>query len=197
MEKPPPQVATQATADGQQLSLMVLQEGQPLGFRQVCSLWRESPSFAEEFSAAVAGTPYRAVRLECAAVTRGTFDRAFECLLLPDDFLDREPDPLPFADVFLTHPERDVIRFENLSGDCLLIAPRPDPAGVGYAHLAAFCREAGSDLLHAFWRQVAIGMAGRVGPRKTWLNTAGDGVAWLHLRLDDSPKYYRSQLREE
>ena len=24
-----------------------------------------------------------------------------------------------------------------------------------------------------------------------WLNTAGGGVAWLHIRLDHRPKYYR------
>lgn len=26
-----------------------------------------------------------------------------------------------------------------------------------------------------------------------WLNTAGAGVPWLHIRLDSRPKYYRYQ----
>ncbi len=34
-------------------------------------------------------------------------------------------------------------------------------------------------------------MHARVGDRPTWLSTAGHGVAWLHVRLDTRPKYYR------
>lgn len=33
-------------------------------------------------------------------------------------------------------------------------------------------------------------MTARVGTRPVWLSTAGAGVAWLHVRLDDRPKYY-------
>jgi hypothetical protein len=33
-------------------------------------------------------------------------------------------------------------------------------------------------------------MARRVGRQPVWLSTAGAGVAWLHVRLDDRPKYY-------
>ena len=31
----------------------------------------------------------------------------------------------------------------------------------------------------------------RLGARPVWLSTAGGGVDWLHVRLDDRPKYYR------
>ena len=30
----------------------------------------------------------------------------------------------------------------------------------------------------------------RVGVKPVWLSTAGAGVAWVHVRLDDRPKYY-------
>jgi hypothetical protein len=33
-------------------------------------------------------------------------------------------------------------------------------------------------------------MAARLSARPVWLSTAGAGVAWLHVRLDDRPKYY-------
>jgi hypothetical protein len=33
-------------------------------------------------------------------------------------------------------------------------------------------------------------MAARVSTTPVWLSTAGAGVAWLHVRLDDRPKYY-------
>jgi hypothetical protein len=33
-------------------------------------------------------------------------------------------------------------------------------------------------------------MPDRVGERPIWLNSAGAGAAWFHVRLDLSPKYY-------
>jgi hypothetical protein len=34
-------------------------------------------------------------------------------------------------------------------------------------------------------------MSERVGSKVVWLSTAGAGVSWLHVRLDDRPKYYQ------
>lgn len=33
-------------------------------------------------------------------------------------------------------------------------------------------------------------MHARLGAKPVWLSTAGAGVPWLHVRLDDHPKYY-------
>jgi hypothetical protein len=33
-------------------------------------------------------------------------------------------------------------------------------------------------------------MERRLGKAPVWLGTAGAGVSWLHVRLDDRPKYY-------
>jgi len=35
-----------------------------------------------------------------------------------------------------------------------------------------------------------MAMQSRIGDRVVWLSTAGAGVPWLHVRLDDRPKYY-------
>jgi hypothetical protein len=32
-------------------------------------------------------------------------------------------------------------------------------------------------------------MSRRVNMKPVWLSTAGAGVPWLHVRLDDRPKY--------
>ena len=34
-------------------------------------------------------------------------------------------------------------------------------------------------------------LAARIDAHPVWLSTAGHGVAWLHVRLDSQPKYYR------
>ena len=36
----------------------------------------------------------------------------------------------------------------------------------------------------------ADAMLDRIDDRPVWLSTAGMGIAWLHIRLDDRPKYY-------
>jgi hypothetical protein len=41
------------------------------------------------------------------------------------------------------------------------------------------------------WRNVGETMQQRITDRPVWLNTAGGGVSWLHVRLDSWPKYYR------
>jgi hypothetical protein len=33
-------------------------------------------------------------------------------------------------------------------------------------------------------------MVRRMSAKPVWLSTAGAGVSWLHVRLDDQPKYY-------
>jgi hypothetical protein len=43
---------------------------------------------------------------------------------------------------------------------------------------------------HALWALVGKMMEQRMGSSPVWLSTAGAGVPWLHVRLDERPKYY-------
>ena len=64
-------------------------------------------------------------------------------------------------------------------------------AGVDhFAHLASFVRRASDEQVDAFWQLVGQTMSPHVGEKPVWLSTAGMGVAWLHVRLDQRPKYY-------
>jgi hypothetical protein len=56
--------------------------------------------------------------------------------------------------------------------------------------LAAFVRHAPQRQRQALWQTVGEAMARRIGHQPVWLSTAGAGVAWLHVRLDNRPKYY-------
>ena len=58
----------------------------------------------------------------------------------------------------------------------------------------SFLLNATKYLIIDFWKNVSIEFKKRVYERKnklTWLNTSGLGVYWLHMRIDDTPKYYR------
>jgi hypothetical protein len=100
------------------------------------------------------------------------------------------PDPSPFA-AQLTDCDR-IATFANLGGDAILIVPSPR-AAPGAAHLAAFVRAASIDIIDVFWSAVARAVTQRVAAssKPLWISTSGLGVHWLHVRLDDRPKYYR------
>ena len=83
--------------------------------------------------------------------------------------------------------------FTNLGSDALLVVPSAMAPEQAYVDLASFSRGAPRQQQLALWRAVgqAVEACSARGP--FWLNTAGGGVAWLHVRLDDRPKYYAHQ----
>ena len=80
--------------------------------------------------------------------------------------------------------------FANLGRDAFLVVPCPTGRLSAYGHLAAFLRGAQEEQKHALWALVGKLMEQRGGSKSVWLSTAGAGVSWLHVRLDDRPKYY-------
>lgn len=46
--------------------------------------------------------------------------------------------------------------------------------------------------VRAFWSAVATAVEERLArsSRPLWLSTSGLGVAWVHARLDERPKYF-------
>jgi hypothetical protein len=71
-----------------------------------------------------------------------------------------------------------------------MIVPCPAGPQSAYSHIGAFVRSAPEQQRHALWRRVGSAMQPRLSPTPVWLSTAGAGVPWLHVRLDDRPKYY-------
>jgi hypothetical protein len=104
--------------------------------------------------------------------------------------LPEHADAEPYAEHFRNARDRSVVRFDNLGGDAELVVPCPVADDDAYVHLARFVREAPADQQRALWHEVGLAMERRVDDRPVWLSTAGGGVAWLHVRLDDGPKYY-------
>ena len=43
------------------------------------------------------------------------------------------------------------------------------------------------------WHSVGQAVCGALSDQPIWISTSGLGVAWLHIRLDSSPKYYQHQ----
>jgi hypothetical protein len=138
----------------------------------------------------LAGAPYQAFRWETPPVTNSTLGREMEFVVLDSPGLARRPEPEAFAEHFAAAPAGGIVTFANLGGDATMVVPCPLGPPSAYGHLAAFVREAPEAQRDALWHSVAEAMMRRVGHKPVWLSTAGAGVAWLHVRLDDRPKYY-------
>jgi len=168
----------------------ILRGGEPLAYEEVLRLWRDDTAFRRFFIAVLVETPYTAYRWETPALSIANVRRAFECVLLASPRLAKTGDPAAFAAHLDNSDNADIVTFENLGEDALLIVPSPQGPRHTYGHLAAFSRLAPVRQIHALWQTVGYAMEQRLGSRPVWLNTAGAGVPWLHVRLDDRPKYY-------
>lgn len=105
-------------------------------------------------------------------------------------------DKRSFQEHFMAHPnERYGVAFDNLRKDARLISPKPRTKSIGaYAHLGVFVRSAPEVQVLEVLRMVASEYLTRLAvksPHPVWLSTSGLGVAWLHFRLDSTPKYYQ------
>jgi hypothetical protein len=165
------------------------QHSQPITFADVFSAWRSNARFRAFFNALLADIPFTAFRWETPPVTAPTLARPFEFVLLDSPGLARHPEPNAFAEYF-SGGEKDVVTFPNLGGDAIMVVPCPVGEPSAYGHLAAFVRHAPQRQRDSLWWSVGEAMGRRVGVKPVWLSTAGAGVSWLHVRLDDRPKYY-------
>ena len=161
-----------------------------LSFDRVRSGWQSDRNFRSFWIASLRTLPFGAYCWECPPVWDANVDRAFECVFVSSPSLGRIPaDRVDFVEHF--RPDCEVVTFRNLGGDALLVAPCPEDGRANFSHLASFTATASPGRQDELWRAVGEALALRMGPSPLWLSTAGHGVAWLHVRLDSSPKYYR------
>lgn len=174
---------------GNGLRFTIALDSRPATVAEVIGAWRSDAVFRSLFNSLVAAAPYTAFRWETPAATTNTMSRPFEFVLLDSPDLARRPDRDAFSEHF-AGVEADIAVFPNLGGDAIMVVPCPVADAAAYGHLAAFVRLAPEAQRHSLWQSVGEAMARRVGTKPVWLSTAGAGVSWLHVRLDDRPKYY-------
>jgi hypothetical protein len=160
-----------------------------LSYAEFLGALTEDASFRELIQEELRAAPFVAFRWETPPLTASTIDQPFACLLQNSPDLNVQADPTDFETYF--QPGMEVVSFENLGADALLIVPCPISKSANYSHIGAFHRSAPHSQQHAFWIAVAQAVQARLGSQPLWLSTAGGGVDWLHMRLDERPKYYR------
>ncbi len=170
--------------------MVIYLDSSPVPYAEVLRRWRADANFRTWFNSLLADSPFPAFRWETPPLTGADANRPFECVLLDSPGLATNPDAEVFSEHFCNAVEGGVVEVLNLGKDAILIIPSPIGPRSAYGHLGAFVRQAPEPQMHALWELVGTAMQRRLGTQPVWLSTAGAGVPWLHVRLDDRPKYY-------
>jgi hypothetical protein len=181
---------TQQLAGGRAIRVAIDFDASPVSYADVLRRWQVDSEFRSFFLHLLADSPFSAFRWETPPVSSANTNRPFEFVLLDSPGLARAPDIDAFCEHFRNEAPDGVVEFDNLGKDAILVVPCPLGPASAYGHLAAFTREAPEAQRHALWKLVGSAMQRRIGARSVWLSTAGAGVSWLHVRIDDHPKYY-------
>ena len=113
----------------------------------------------------------------------------FEYEIIPTSFTGKA-DPSTFAE-HLTDKSQPVKVFPSLTGN-LLVAPTDTQKD--YHHLQKFLNFASSEEIKSFFRSWAEAADALLADNDVvWLSTHGQGISWLHGRVDLLPKYYSTK----
>lgn len=170
-----------------------------LSWEQVLELWKhEDTGFLQAFRGALTpNRPMRDIFWECSPILNVT--DPFEFVIMDaNGVLDSRRASSSDFDAHLRDPSAVVV-FKNLGGDATLVTPnRAGSKDEMYGHLHSFTQFAPLSQQETLWRHVAEQIYKQLGGGKPiWLSTDGRGVPWLHVRLDNHPKWYKySQYRQ-
>lgn len=169
----------------QSIKYTLSQENEQLQYIDFITFLQRKKTFRSFFLNLLSDIPFHAYQWETPPVASSTLNQPFEFAVTNNPRIDLPPDTGPFRQYF---SDDDVATFNNLGSDAKLIAPAP-VGNLNYSHIGVFTENAPEQQQHS----LTVGKVAeeQISDQPLWLNTAGGGVAWLHVRLDSRPKYYR------
>lgn len=171
----------------------LFQNDERVSFEYFLILLTTKPAFRKLFNAVLSKSPFDAFFFECPGVNNKTVKTTlFEFVLINSKQLANiKVNSDPF-EMYLNKCKKSATYFKNLSKTTELIIPcRLYKNTQQYAHLANFCRMGETRQQNMFWKLVGTKMLELLKSKTCiWLSTSGLGVHWLHIRLDQKPKYY-------
>ncbi len=167
---------------------------EPVTWQQAIALWQHSDEFRTLFTQALAQVPFEAFFWETPPLTASSLEAPWAWVTVDAPPLATvAPDLTPFSRYLNAARTESVTTFANLGGDALLIVPCQHGDVSLYTHLGTFVRSASAAQIHRLWQVLGQTLQQHWMTRHgqpLWVSTSGLGVYWLHLRLDDRPKYY-------
>ncbi len=163
-----------------------------LSFEEVFNLWAQSNEFVAFYVSELIKLDYQAFYWEHPALNNAFLSKKYECIL-------QRSKPLEYLksneEAFKEHlfSETEVTDFMNLGKNARLVVPIKKTDEEIYNHMGRFIRMADEHQVLALFKRVGKVVKDEIEKQKLiWLNTAGLGVIWLHVRMDTRPKYYKT-----
>lgn len=170
----------------------ILQNDTLLSFREVFKLWENNPKFIDFYVQSIKDFSFKAFFWEHPGLTKQTITKAYECILQKSKNLDsRTLDEQAFADYL--HTSNGAEDFLNLGKNARLVIPTKQSKAEIYKHFGSFLFNAEALQIQVLFNKVGTVVQQEIERQPMiWLNTAGMGVIWLHIRMDTKPKYYKT-----
>ncbi|NGP87872.1 DUF6940 family protein [Fodinibius halophilus] len=189
---------TELEATAPAIKFQIYDSDKAILYQDFLFLLQRDEAFRSFLIELLAEVPFRAYHWECPPLNKSIVDQPFEFVVTRTPGIDLPPDPGPFRSYFNdSYTDEGIAVFDNLGKDAKLIAPEPVAEGLNYSHIGVFLEEAPVQQQHTLWEKVGAVVQDEISDQPIWLNTAGGGVAWLHVRLDSRPKYYRCREYKE
>ena len=186
------EATVRATYNGNIQVYQIKRNGQELTYKEVLNLWETDNAFIDFYISIFKKCGFSSYVWETPPVSTNSIDQAFEFVLIKTPEYTNRPDLFTFRAFFNSDsPNYGVVTFLNLGKDATLVVPSPYRDDSNYSNLAYFYREAPIEQQKAIWKVTASMLKQLISDQPIWTSVAGGGVAWLHIRLDNRPKYYR------
>lgn len=164
-----------------------------LSFQAVFQLWQHNLEFVQFYKKSLLDLCSTAFCWEHPALTKDLLDENYECTLQASAMLEQ----LPVNErAFKSHIslDADAVDFLNLGEDAKLVIPTKKLHQEIYNHFGKFLRHGDDEQINAVFQKTGQVITAELEKHPTiWLNTAGLGVIWLHIRMDTKPKYYKTK----
>ncbi|WP_044204212.1 hypothetical protein [Flammeovirga sp. OC4] len=173
--------------------LKIKYEDKKLSFKEVFNLWKTDHSFVSFYSEELLKIIGNAFFWEHPPLLQNDLDRDYELVVRKTRSYDNKTiNELAFQEYFNT--DEKVAVFYNLGKNARLIVPVKVGESETYKHIGAFMEQGDPFQIRALFCEIGDEMFCELETGKQiWLNTAGLGVLWLHVRLDTRPKYYKTK----
>ncbi len=170
----------------------VKRSGKELTFREVLNLWENDQLFVDFYLSLFKKYGFSSYIWETPPISTNSLDQAFEFVILNSPRSSQIPDVNTFYEYFDKNTKNNgIVSFLNLGHDAMLVVPSPLRVGSDYSDLVEFFTNAPLDQQRALWKVTAHEIKIKLSSDNLWVSVAGGGISWLHIRLDDQPKYYR------
>lgn len=170
----------------------IIAQEHPMSFQDVFEAWEHQPEFSQFYVSAVKGLGYSAFYWEHPALNQNLLHQSYECIILRSQPLERLAiNERAFKNYI--YSSKQVADFMNLGKNARLVIPTKKSDAEIYNHFGKFIRLAEDGQILALFKRVGKVVQEEIKKQDyIWLNTAGLGVIWLHVRMDTRPKYYKT-----